>query len=63
MRSYAKAEANCEAKTSHPLVKAGPIDARRMQRANWRDPILRAKLGDAYAHANDHEEAPDAFSR
>ena len=56
MRSYAKAEANCEAKTSHPLVKPGPIDARRMQKVNWSDPATRAKLAEAYAAAGGDDE-------
>ena len=51
MRSYAKAEAFCEAKTRHPLVKPGPIDAPRTQKANWSDPTKLARLAEAYAYA------------
>jgi hypothetical protein len=49
MRSYAKAKAYYEAKTRHPLVKPGPIDARRAQKANWSDPAKLARLAEAYA--------------
>jgi hypothetical protein len=51
MRSYERAEALCEAKASRPLIKPGPIDAKRAQKANWSDPAMRAKLADAYAVA------------
>lgn len=51
MRCYARAEALCEAKAPRPLVKPGPIDARRAQKASWSDPAMRAKLADAYAAA------------
>src|SRR5262245_44059649 len=44
MRAYAKAEALCEAKARHPLAKPGPIDAKRAQKVNGRDPAMRAKL-------------------
>jgi hypothetical protein len=58
LRCYGKAEALCEAKARHPLVKARPIDARRAQKANWSDPAMRAKLANAYARAGgDHEKA------
>ena len=56
MLSYAKAEAFCEAKTRHPLVKPGPIDARRAQKANWSDPAMRSKLADAHAMARGDDE-------
>lgn len=56
MRSYAKAEANCEAKTSHPLVKPGPIDARRAQKANWSNAAKLARVAEAYAVAGGDDE-------
>jgi hypothetical protein len=56
MRSYVKAEALCEDKSSHPLVKPGPIDARRALKANWSDPAMRTKLVDAYAVAGGDDE-------
>jgi hypothetical protein len=56
MRCYAKAEALCEAKAPRPLVKPGPIDARRARKANWSDPAMRAKLADAYAVAGGDDE-------
>ena len=56
MRSYAKAEAFCEAKTRHPLVKPGPIDAPRTQKANWSDPTKLARLAEAYAVTGGDDE-------
>ena len=56
MRCHGKAEALCEAKARHPLVKPGPIDAKRAQKVNWSDPAMRAKLADAYAVAGDEHE-------
>ena len=56
MRAYARAEVLCEANTCHPLVKPGPIDARRAQKANWSDPARLARLADAYAVAGGDDE-------
>jgi hypothetical protein len=56
MRSYAKAEAFCEAKTRHPLVKPGPIDARRAQKANWSNAAKLAKLAEAYVVAGGDDD-------
>jgi hypothetical protein len=56
MRSYAKAEALCEAKAPRPLINPGPIDARRAQKASWSAPAMRAKLADAYAAARGDDE-------
>jgi hypothetical protein len=56
MRSYANAEALCEAKARAPLVRPGPIDARRALKANWSDAAMRAKLARAYAAAGGDDE-------
>ena len=56
MRSYVKAEALCEDKAPHPLVKPQPIHARRALKANWSDPAMRTKLVDAYAEAGSDDE-------
>ena len=57
LRCYARAEALCEAKARHPLVRPGPIDAKRARKANWGDPVMRTKLASAYDRAGgDHEQ-------
>jgi hypothetical protein len=56
MRCYAKAEALCEAKATHPLVRPRPIDAKRAQKSNWSDPTMRAKLAGAYDVAGCDDE-------
>ena len=56
MRAYARAEALCEANAPHRLVKPKPIDAKRLQKANWGNPVMRAKLADAYARAGGDDE-------
>jgi hypothetical protein len=56
MRCHARAEALCEAKARHPLVQPRPIDAKRTQKVNWRDPAMRAKLAAAYAAAGGDDE-------
>jgi hypothetical protein len=56
MRCYGKAATMCEAKATHPLVQPRPIDAKRTQKVNWRDPALRAKLANAYAQAGGDDE-------
>jgi hypothetical protein len=56
MRSYATAEALCEAKAPHRLVKPKPIDAKRSQKVDWGDPVMRAKLGNAYDRAGGDDE-------
>ena len=56
MRAYAKAEALCEAKARHPLVKPKRIDARRAQKVDWSDPVMRTKLADAYARVGSDDE-------
>jgi len=58
MRAFAKAEALCEAKASQPLAVPKSIDAKLVEKVNWSDPAMRAKLEDAYAVADrDHEKA------
>jgi hypothetical protein len=56
MRAYAKAEALCEAKAHHPLVKPKGIDAKRAEKVDWSDPAMRTKLVDAYARAGGDDE-------
>ena len=56
MRCHFKAEALGEAKARHPLVQPRPIDAKRTQKVNWRDPVMRAKLATAYATAGGDDE-------
>ena len=48
MRSYAAAEALCEARAPYRLVKPKPIHAKRAQKTSWSDPVMRAKLANAY---------------
>jgi hypothetical protein len=59
MLAYVEAHALCEAKAK--LLPEVPIalNARTSaKRANWRhDPVMLAKLADAYSRARDHEEA------
>jgi hypothetical protein len=58
MRSYATAEALCEAKAPHRLVQPKPIHAKRAQKTSWGDPMMRAKLADAYLRSGgDNEKA------
>ena len=56
MRAYAKAEALCEVKAPHRLIKPKPIDAKRSQKVDWGDPVMRAKLANAYAGAGGDDE-------
>ena len=56
MRAYAKAEGLCEAKALHPLVKPKGIDAKRAEKIDWSDPIMRTKLADAYARVGGDDE-------
>ena len=56
MRAYAKAEALCEAKARHPLVKPKGIDAKRAEKVDWSDPVMRSKLADAYARVGGDDE-------
>ena len=56
MRSYAKAEALCEANAPYRLVRAKRIDAKRAQKASWGNPVMRAKLANAYVRAGGDDE-------
>src|SRR5262245_16256100 len=56
MRCYWKAATTSEAKAAHPLVEPRPIDAKRVQKSNWSDPAMRAKLARAYAIASGDDE-------
>src|SRR5262245_65412090 len=54
MRSYVKAEALCEDRAPHPLVKPRPIDTRRAQKVNGNHPTIRARFEADYARAGGH---------
>jgi hypothetical protein len=56
MRAFANAEALCEAKARHPLVKPKGIDAKRAEKVDWSDPAMRTKLADAYARVGGDDE-------
>ena len=56
MRASATAETFCEANAPNRLVKPKPIDAKREQKVSWADPVMRAKLGNAYARAGGDDE-------
>jgi hypothetical protein len=56
MRCHGRAVALSEGKARHPLVRPGPIDAKRAQKANWSDPALHAKLARASANAGGDAE-------
>ena len=56
MRAFARAEAMCEAKARHPLVKPQRIDAKRAEKVDWSDPQMRSKLEDAYARVGGNDE-------
>ena len=56
MRSYAKAEALCEANALYRLAKPKPIHAKRAQKTNWGDPVMRAGLANAYVQAGGDNE-------
>jgi hypothetical protein len=56
MRAYASAETLCEANAPHRLIKPKPIDAKRAQKVCWGDPVMRAKLANAYGRAGGDDE-------
>jgi len=56
MRAHATAEAMCEARAPHRLVKPKPIHAKRAQKASWSDPVMLAKLAKAYVRAGGDDE-------
>src|SRR5262249_21348851 len=58
MRAFAEAEALCEAKAPLPLATPRRIDAKRVEKVNWSDPLMVDKLPAAYARsAGDDEKA------
>src|SRR5262245_50374837 len=56
MRAFANAETLCEAKASRPLVAPKRIDAKRVEKVNWSDPVMLDKLADAYAQGGGDDE-------
>jgi hypothetical protein len=56
MRSYVEAEALCEARVRRPLIKPKRIDAKRAEKVAWGNPVMRAKLANAYARAEGDDE-------
>ena len=56
MRSYAKAEGLCEANAPYRLAKPKPIHAKRAQKISWRDPVMRARLANAYVRAGGDDD-------
>jgi hypothetical protein len=56
MRTYVKAERLCEAKARLPLVKPKRIDAKRVDKVDWSDPVMVDKLADAYARSGGDDE-------
>ena len=56
MRAHAAAEAMCEARAPHRLVEPKPIHAKRAQKASWSDPVMLAKLANAYVRAGGDDE-------
>ena len=56
MRAYARAETLCEANAPYRLIRPKPIDAKRVQKVSWGDPVMRAKLANAYARAGGDDE-------
>jgi hypothetical protein len=58
MLLFAQVHATCETKAKLPLAPPVALNARLSAKlANWRDPIMRAKLGAAYARGESHEDA------
>ena len=54
MRTYVKAETLCEAKARLPKPKR--IDAKRVDKVDWSDPVMVDKLADAYARSGGDDE-------
>ena len=48
LRASASAETFCEANAPNRLVKPKPIDANRAQKTTWSDPVMLAKLANAF---------------
>ena len=56
MRTHSVAEGICEARARRRLAKPKPIHAKRAQKANWGDPVMLAKLANAYVRAAGDDE-------
>jgi hypothetical protein len=56
MRTHSVAEGLCEARARRRLVEPNPIDAKRAQKADWGNPVMLAKLADAYVRARGDDE-------
>ena len=58
MRTHTMAEGMCEARARRRLIKPKPIHAKRAQKTSWDNPVMRAKLANAYVRARgDNEKA------
>src|SRR5262245_22265491 len=57
MRTYAKAEALCEAKARPPLIQPRPIHSKGGCRTNWSNPEMRPKLAVAFSQGAGDAEA------
>ena len=56
MRSFARAEALCEARARHPSIKPRRIDAKRSEKVSWSDPAMRVRLSEVYARVGGDDE-------
>jgi hypothetical protein len=56
MRTHTMAEGMCEARARRRLIKPKPIHAKRAQKAKWGNPVMLAKLANAYVRAGDDDE-------
>jgi hypothetical protein len=46
----------CEARARRRLIEPKPIHAKRAQKADWSNPVMLAKLANAYARAGGDDE-------
>src|SRR6476620_10528424 len=56
MRAHATAEAMCEARARRRLAKPKPIHAKRAQKTSWDNPVMLAKLANAYVRSGGDDE-------
>ena len=56
MRTHSVAEGLCEARARRRLIEPKPIHAKRAQKADWSNPVMLAKLANAYARAGGDDE-------
>jgi hypothetical protein len=56
MRSCAAAEALCEARAPYRLAKSKPIHAKRAQKTRRGDPVMPARLANAYVRTGGDDE-------